>query len=163
MNRPCLVVIALLAAAVCVSPAGAQTIYKYLRPDGRVVYTDKPVPGAKLQEEIEPPPPADPANAARQEKDNAASRKDLGRAADRRASSLDQAWADLQLWTRKLEEARAELDAGREPREGERTGTFGRKARMNDAYWQRQKDNAAAVAEAEARVREAQDAVNALR
>lgn len=163
MKRPVLTTIALLAAVVCASPAGAQTIYKYLRPDGRVVYSDKPVPGAKLQEEIEPPPPADPANAERQGKDNEASRKELKRAADRRASSFDQAWADLQLWTRRLEEARAELEAGREPREGERTGTAGRKARMNDAYWLRQRENQAAVAEAEARVREAQDAVNALR
>ena len=163
MNRPTYFAFVLLAAAVFAVPAGAQTIYKYLQPDGRVVYSDKPVPGAKLEEEIEPPPPADPANAERQGKDNEASRKELKRAADQRASSFDQAWADLQLWTRRLEEARAALEAGREPLEGERTGTAGRKARMNDAYWLRQRENQAAVAEAEARVREAQDAVNALR
>jgi hypothetical protein len=153
----------MLAMAACATVADAQAIYKYVRPDGRVIYSDKPVPGAKLEEEIEPPPPADPANAARQEKENEASGRDFGRAADRRASSLDQAWEDLKLWTRRLEEARANLEAGREPREGERTGTVSGKARMNDAYWQRQKDDAAAVAEAEARVRQAQDAVNALR
>jgi hypothetical protein len=163
MNKPALVAIVVLATAACATSAGAQAIYKYVRPDGRVIYSDKPVPGAKLEEEIEPPPPADPANAARQGKENEASGKDFGRAADQRASSLDQAWEDLRLWTRRLEEARANLEAGREPREGERTGTVSGKARMNDAYWQRQKDDAAAVAEAEARVRQAQDAVNALR
>jgi hypothetical protein len=159
-----LTAIALLLALAWLTPAGAQqSIYKYVRPDGRIVYSNKPVPGAKFVEEIVPPPAPDPDNAARQRIENEASSKDFGRAADRRASSLDQAWADLQFWSRKLEEARAELEDGREPREGERTGTVGRKARMNDAYWRRQKDNAAAVAEAEARVREARDAINALR
>ena len=163
MNRSILAVIALLAAAACLPPAGAQSIYKYAYPDGRVIYSNKPVPGAKLLEEIEPPPPPDPANAARQKKDNAASGKNLEKAADRRAQSLDQAWDDLKLWTRKLEEAKANLEAGREPREGERTGTAGGKARMNDAYWRRQKENELAVEQAEARVRRAQDTINALR
>ncbi|MFY9314505.1 MAG: DUF4124 domain-containing protein [Burkholderiales bacterium] len=163
MDRPTLAVIALLAALTLPLPAGAQAIYKYVRPDGRVIYSDKPVPGAKLVEEFEPPPPPDPANAARQKKDTEAGSQGLGRAADQRAKSLDQAWADLKLWTRRLEEAKANLEAGREPHEGERLGTAGRKARMSDAYWQRQQGNEAAVAEAEARVKQAQDNVNALR
>lgn len=163
MKRPHLVVIALLAALAGPSPAGAQSIYKYAYPDGRVIYASKPVPGAKLLEEIEPPPPPDPANAARQKKDNAASSKDLGRAADRRAKSLDQAWDDLRRWTGRLEEAKAKLEAGREPREGERTGTAGGKARMNDGYWRRQNNNERAVEEAEAHVQQALDAINTLR
>lgn len=163
MNKPVLVLIALLAAAACASPAGAQGVSRYVYPDGRVIYSDKPVPGAKLEEMLEPPPPPDLDNAVRQGKDNEASGREFGRAADQRAKSLDQAWEELKLWTGRLEEARARLEAGRESQEGERTGTAGGKARMNDAYWQRQKDNEAAVAEAEARVRQAQDAVNALR
>ncbi|HET9349950.1 MAG TPA: DUF4124 domain-containing protein [Burkholderiales bacterium] len=163
MNGSILALIALLAVAAWPAQAGAQSIYKYAYPDGRVVYANKPVPGAKLLEEIEPPPPPNPANAARQKKDNAASRNDLGQAADRRAQSLDQAWEDLKHWTRRLEEAKSSLEAGREPREGERTGTAGGKARMNDGYWRRQSQNELAVEEAEARVRQAQDAINALR
>ncbi len=163
MNRPILAVIALLAAAACPAPAGAQSIYKYAYPDGRVIYSSKPVPGAKLLEEIELPPPPDPANAARQKKDNAASRSDLGQAADQRAKSLDQAWDDLKHWTRRLEEAKSSLEAGREPREGERTGTAGGKARMNDGYWRRQNENELAVEEAEARIQQAQDTINKLR
>jgi hypothetical protein len=34
---------------------------------------------------------------------------------------------------------------------------------MNDAYWARQQRNTAAVAEAEARAKEAQDTINQLR
>ena len=158
-----LTAIALSAGLAWLLPAGAQSIYKYAYPDGRVIYSSKPVPGAKLLEELEPPPPPDPANAARQKKDNAASTQDLGQAADQRAKSLDQAWDDLGRWTRRLEEAKAKLEAGREPREGERTGTAGGKARMNDGYWRRQDENERAVEEAEARVQQAQDAINALR
>ena len=163
MNRSILTAIAFSAGLAWAWPAGAQSIYKYAYPDGRVIYASKPVPGAKLLEEIEPPPPPDPANAARQRKENAASGKELGQAADRRAKSLDQAWDDLKLWTRKLEEAKSSLEAGREPRDGERTGTVSGKARMNDGYWRRQSENKLAVSEAEARVQQAQDAINALR
>jgi hypothetical protein len=163
MKRPALVVIALVAMAACASPAGAQTIYKYLRADGRVIYSDKPVPGATLQEEFEPPPPPDPAAVARALKDNEAGTKALERAAALRARLLDQAWEELKLWSRRLEEARSNLEAGREPREGERTGTFGGRARMNDSYWKRQWENESALREAEARIRQAQDSINALR
>jgi hypothetical protein len=163
MNGSMLAATALLAALAWQSPAGAQSIYKYVRPDGRVIYSDKPVPGAKLVEEFEPPPPPDPANAERQRKEAEAGSQSLGRSADKRARSLDQAWADLKLWTRRLEEAKANLEAGREPREGERLGTAGGRARMSDAYWQRQQANEAAVATAESRVRQAQDDINALR
>jgi hypothetical protein len=163
MSGSMLAATALLAALAWQSPAGAQAIYKYVRPDGRVIYSDKPVPGAKLVEEFEPPPPPDPANAARQKKEAEAAGQAVGRAADKRARSLDQAWEDLKRWTRRLDEAKANREAGREPREGERLGTAGGRARMSDAYWQRQRDNEAAVATAEARVRTAQDEVNALR
>jgi len=37
--------------------AAAQNIYRYVFPDGRVVYSDSPVPGAKLQGTVAPPPP----------------------------------------------------------------------------------------------------------
>ena len=163
MNQSTLTAIAISAGLAWLPPAGAQSIYKYVRPDGRVIYSDKPVPGAKLEEEIGPPPPADPANAARQKKEAEAGSQSLGRSADMRAKSLDQAWEDLKLWTRRLEEAKANLEAGREPREGERIGTARGKARMSNAYWERQRSNEAAVKVAEARVKKAQDDVNALR
>jgi hypothetical protein len=162
MHRSTFVLLGLLLAAA--TPAAAQAIYKYQLPNGRVVYSDKPVPGAKLQEELEaPPPPTDPVGARNRAAVDAAKAKAADKQEAGKKKTLDQAWADLKLWNQKLEAARAELEAGREPREGERTGTAGGRARMNDAYWARQQRNTAAVAEAEARAKEAQDTINQLR
>jgi hypothetical protein len=163
MNRSAFVLLGLLLAA----SAQAQTVYKYQMPDGRVTYSDKRVPGAKLVEELEPPPA--PTGAAAEEARRRAAREAAAvRAAAAKQEvgnkrSLDQAWIDLRHWNQKLEEARVALEAGREPREGERIGTAAGRARMNDAYWNRQRTNAAAVAEAEARAREAQETINQLR
>jgi hypothetical protein len=158
MIRSVLVAFALLMALL--PSAGAQSIYKYVRPDGSVVYSDQAVPGARLDEELEPPPPPSPADleAAR------ALRNSIERAADQRTSSLDQAWAELKEWTIKLELARAQLVAGREPRAGERTGVvFQGKSRMNATYLARQKANEEAVWEAEAHIKRAQAVINATR
>jgi len=54
-----------LVALALATPAAAQMAYRYVFPDGRVVYSDQPVPGAQAQSAIAPPPPsADPAPAA---------------------------------------------------------------------------------------------------
>jgi hypothetical protein len=158
MIRSVLAAFALLVAFL--PPAGAQSIYKYVRPDGSVVYSDRAVPGARLDEELEPPPPPSPADveAAR------ALRNSIESAANQRTTSLDQASAALREWTLKLEQARAQLAAGREPRGGERTGTvFQGKSRMNSSYWTRQKANQEAVWEAEAHIKRAQAVINANR
>jgi len=61
MRLPWVTLIALALA----TPAGAQMAYRYVFPDGRVVYSDQPVPGAQAERAIAPPPPsADPAPAA---------------------------------------------------------------------------------------------------
>ena len=154
-------VLAAFALAVMAGspPAGAQTIYKYVRPDGSVVYTDQTVPGARLDDELAPPPPPSPADVEARR----AQRDALLRAAAQRTSSLDQAWAEVKEWTPKLAAAKAQLEAGREPRPGERLGTFQDKSRMSDTYWARQKANEEAVWEAEARLKQAQAAINAAR
>jgi len=46
-------------ALVCATAAPAQTIYKYRTPDGRTVYSDRPVAGATLEEEFERAPAPD--------------------------------------------------------------------------------------------------------
>lgn len=160
--RSTLLLVPLLAALAL--PAEAQTIYKFVRPDGRVVYSDRPVPGARLEEELEraPQPDAAAAAAARARQEQRA--KALNEAATQRAKSLDQAEGDLREWSRRLDEARARLEAGREPLPGERTGVvFQGKSRLNDAYWARQDENEAAVAEAEARVAQARSTLQSLR
>jgi hypothetical protein len=160
--RSVLLLVPLLAALA--APADAQSIFKYVRPDGSVVYSDRPVPGARLDEELERAAPPDPAAAAaarakQQERANA-----LNERLVERSRSLDQAQSDLREWSRRLDEAKVRLEAGREPLPGERTGVvFQGKSRLNEAYWARQDENEAAVAEAEARVAQARATLQSLR
>ena len=58
MRIPAFVLIFALALA---APAAAQTVYRYVTPDGRTVFSDQPVPGARLQGTVTPPaPPSGP-------------------------------------------------------------------------------------------------------
>ena len=45
-------------------PAAGQTMQKYVTPDGKTVYSDRPIPGARLVDQIAPAPPVDPKAAA---------------------------------------------------------------------------------------------------
>ncbi|HEX7385491.1 MAG TPA: hypothetical protein VF291_14335, partial [Burkholderiaceae bacterium] len=136
-------------------------VYKYVYPDGRIVYSDEPVPGARLEAQVEAPPPPDMSSppAAPPRPVPAAPAPASGKA----PATLDQAWDRLKLARQQLKEAKARLESGREPLEGERTGTATGGSRLNDTYWARQKANESAVDAAEKRVREAQEAVNQLR
>jgi len=157
---------ALLAAIAAAGPLPAQAqkpVYKYVYPDGRIVYSDDVVPGARLEGQVEAPPPPNltgtPAAAPRPP----AAAPDAEKAPEGSAKTLDEAWEKLKLAKRRLDEARAKLESGTEPQEGERTGTAKGGSRLNDAYWARQKANEEAVRKAEERVRQAQSDVNRLR
>jgi flagellar motility protein MotE (MotC chaperone) len=156
---------AVIAVASVVTPAAAQSIYKYVQPDGRVVYSDKPVPGARLEEELQrvpPPTPVEEPDAARARRE--ANARALNESAAQRTQTLDEATNDLRVWTARLAQAQAALEAGREPREGERTGTvYQGKSQLNDTYWARQRANEAAVAEAQAQIEDARKAINSVR
>lgn len=150
--RPLVLLLALAAAGA----ADAQKIGRYVFPDGRVVYSDQPVPGAKLANEVAPPPP--PAAPAREGRAPAPAGPDPGAA---RIQRRDQAEAELRAATEALERARARLEAGIEPLPGERTGTAKGGSRLNEAYEARQAVNQKAVADAEARLQRAVAARNA--
>jgi isoleucyl-tRNA synthetase len=155
---------ALIAAVAPLAPAGAQTIYKYVSPSGQVTYSETPVSGARLVEELAPAPEINPAtlDAARARQE--ARDKALNEAADQRIASLNQASKELNLWSARLQQAEAQLKAGREPRPGERTGVvFQGRSRLNQVYWARQQKNETAVAEAEAHVQYARAMIQALR
>jgi len=163
MMQRVLVPTALVALIGC-APAAAQPIYKYVSPDGHVTYSQTPVPGARLAEELAPAPQVSPEtlDAARTRRE--ARDKALNEAVDRRLNSLDAASNELSFWEAKLREAQAQLVAGREPWPGERTGVvFQGKSRLNETYWARQQANEAAVAEAEAHVQHARAMIQALR
>jgi hypothetical protein len=57
--------IATLVALALATPAAAQMAYRNVFPDGRVVYSDRPLDGAAAERPIAPPPPTtDPSPAA---------------------------------------------------------------------------------------------------
>jgi len=127
----------------------AQALKKYRTPEGRIIYSDKPVPGATEIGEIAPPPPVDPAARAAAE---ASARKDAeaARHVDEKLKARDAENARVAQAEAKLEKAERELKEGVEPRPGERTGTAGGGSRLNDAYHARQKANQLAVEAARA-------------
>lgn len=146
------------ACALLAAPALAQKLQKYQTPDGKIVYSDRPVPGARLVDEIVPPPPPDPkaVEAAR-----AAARKEGERADKAVGQRLDKqaaAQSDAESAAAALEQAKKRLEAGREPLPGERLGTAGGQSRLTDEYFARQRANEAAVAEAQARLDKARGA-----
>jgi hypothetical protein len=153
--------LALVAALVAATAATAQNAYRYVMPDGRVVYSDQPVPGARLEATIVPPAPVTPSAAGAPRL--SASEEALLRASDERFRRLNELALQIQEASRDLADANAALQAGIEPLEAERIGTFAGRARLNDAYWARQEANQRAVANAQARLDRAVAERNALR
>lgn len=153
MIRSHVVVLIALALGVVVTPALAQKMQKYVTPDGRTIYSDRPIPGARLVDEIAPPPPVDPGAAAaaqaRATENAERARASAAKRAESRTSSQQQEDA-----AGALARAKENLEKGKEPLPGERTGTAGGGSRLNDAYWARQRANEKAVKDAEARLRQ---------
>ena len=154
----------LAAVAALAGAAHAQQVFKYVMPNGQVVYSDKPVPGGRLMDELAPPPPPAqgmnaPAPAAPSAGQGQAVRERL---ADRE-SQFQQAQANLNDARANLVAAERQLANGKEPLPGERTGIVGGGTRLNDNYWARQRDNEAAVANARQAVQDATNALNQLR
>jgi Domain of unknown function (DUF4124) len=152
-------VVALAALAMCIAaglapvPAVAQKLQKYVTPDGKTVYSDRPIPGARLVDEIAPPPPVDPkaaADAQNRAKDDA----QKAQAAGAKRAEGDKAAQQQNDAAAALARAKEQLEKGKEPLPGERIGTAGGKSRLTDAYWERQRANEQAVQDAEARVKE---------
>jgi Domain of unknown function (DUF4124) len=141
--------LAALLFSFCAASAGAQTIYKSIMPDGKIVYGEKPVPGAKKVETIEAPPAKTGVTAATpQEQARAA---ELRQRQATRTEPAAQA-EDAQLALKNAEAAR---EAGREPLPDERQGLAGGGSRLTEAYFARQKILDAAVEAARQRAEEA--------
>ena len=121
-----------ILAALLLHSAVAQTLYKSTMPDGRIVYGDKPAPGAAKVEESKLD----------------TSSKGLGGTTARETEALKElensrgkreaAGAKLQAAEEALRQAEAARAAGKEPLPGERVGTAGGASRLNDAYYARQ-------------------------
>lgn len=108
-----------LAALLLLAPAvAAETIYKYRRADGRMIYSNRPIPGVELIEAFEYKP-AKPA-AARVDTPKS------GAAGEERIkgylAALEKAWTEVQDASKALAAAEERLRAGVEPQSGEREG-----------------------------------------
>jgi hypothetical protein len=111
----------LLACLLLASAAAAETIYKYRRADGQVIYSNRRLPGVELVEAFEyriPPPAARSAPSASEKKAAAANDERI----TKHLSALDAAWREVQLATRALEAAEQRQAAGVEPQPGDRQG-----------------------------------------
>jgi hypothetical protein len=126
------------------SGAWAQTVFKSTMPDGRVVYGEKPAPGAKRVDKIEPPPAKTGMTAITPEEKTRAQQQPQGAAASQ-AQALDDA-------RKQLEQAEAARESGKEPLPGERLGLKGGGSRLTEAYDERQKALELAVAAARKRL-----------
>ena len=123
----------LIATAMIFQPVAAQTVYKSTMPDGRVIFGDRPEPGAAKVESSHPDVSKKgvqlaPGGAARTVDEMASARK-REEANEDRLSAGEEA----------VRKAEAAVANGKEPLPGERTGTAGGGSRLNDSYWARQK------------------------
>jgi hypothetical protein len=192
MRLPAIALIALTLA----TPAAAQMAYRNVFPDGRVVYSDRPLAGAEQQSTIAPPPPtaspapvADPPAAAvpgarwppppdaaqpmpvaatapapaLEPAAPVAGKEPAAQPAPDRIAMLATASEDVRAAERYLAAANATLEAGREPLPGERTGLARGGSRLNEKYWERQRQLEASVADAQARLARAVAERNAAR
>jgi len=126
--------------------AAADTIFKYQRPDGRIVYSDSTVKGAKRIGvlDLPTPPPAVP-RPPRFSSDLAVTRR----------AELAEADAEIRQATLALRDAEERQKQGVEPLPGERLGMVGGNSRLAESYFARQQDLATEVDMARARLNEA--------
>ncbi len=134
----------LLLIAVLSAGAAAQTIYRSVMPDGKIVFGDKPAPGAKESR----PVVLRPGNVATPGPTS-------GGAPSPRQQNLEGAVAETNAAQQNLDRARAALEAGREPTPGERIATKSG-TRTTDAYDQRIKALEQDVANAQKQYDDAQ-------
>jgi hypothetical protein len=150
----------LVALVLALAPAfaAADTVYKYQRPDGTVVYSDVPLRGAKLIGRfvlipVPPPPKAEPARPGR------GAITDPNEIARQRVQDLDAADAAIKAADQSLKEALERQQAGVEPQPGERLGIVGGhsvgRSRLTPDYFERQRAMAVEVDAARARLEEA--------
>lgn len=111
----------------------AGSIYKSVMPDGRVMYGEKPQPGAssvkKSKVDISDTG-VKPASKTEIES--------INRRAQKRSQLLDKTLETVQAAEDDLRKAEIDREAGIEPLPGERLGIVGRGTRLSEAYWRRQ-------------------------
>ena len=149
-----LIPLAFLAAFAAAGAGAQQPVYKSTMPDGKVVYAEKPAPGASRVEKMEPPPAKTGVSGLTQEEKMRA--EQLGQRRAAAAAEAAQSRKSVDDARKQLEQAEAARNAGKEPLPGERQGIAGGGSRLTEAYFARQKALEDAVAAARKRVAEAE-------
>jgi hypothetical protein len=152
----------IVALALALAPlvSAADTVYKYRRPDGSVVYSDAPLPGARLIGRYQrvPQPPAGATESAAPR-----GSADPDEQARLRTQSLEAADARVKAAERALKDVQDRQQAGVEPLEGERIGNAQRGSRFRPEYFARQKQLADDVERAQVDLDDAYQQRNELR
>lgn len=158
------------AATACPQPTAPEasrattTIYRQVMPDGRIVYSDKMLKGARVDETIAMEHPIKgnlwttesgtrPLVAPRSTSTPVDKVASIPAPGEKR--SLDTATSDVIHAEMLLEDAKKRQEAGVTPLPGERTGNRGGGSRLNEAYHARQQALANDVATAEAALKKA--------
>lgn len=142
---------AFLAASICLIAtgfAGAQAIKKFVTPDGRVIYSDVPIEGAREVGRLGPAPAVDPEDREQAE-ETARGRAEQAESARERSQQAIERQERIRQAERQVANAKSALENGKEPLPGERIGTAGGASRLTEAYFQRQDANERAVEKAQ--------------
>lgn len=160
-------IVATLAALLCAGAAAQDKIYQVRLPDGRILFTDRPPPGAKIisEREVPPPSPDDPVRSSQGEAATPSQRQvtDAESRLRERSEQVDRAFAAVQGAERELEQAKQALEQGRAPQAGEMIATARGRVRQGPAYQDRVAELEKAVATAEQKLARARDDLNAVR
>lgn len=152
MNMTRFVAVLLFGASAALAQ---QPVYKSTMPDGRIVYGEKPTPGAAKVETIEAPPAKTGVTTALTPEEKARAQALAKQRAQ--AAAVDAAKEDRLAQARKaVADAEAAIAKGKEPLPGERIGLAGGGSRLTEAYFARQKSLQDALAAARKRLAEAQ-------
>lgn len=155
-----------LGVVAVAGSALAQPLYKNVMPDGRVIYADKPLPGAQESRALDvPPPPSQAERDAALKRAEAEKRKrtELEGRIEERRKAFDEADARVAKARKALEDARAALETGRDPQPGEMRANVGGGARPSEEYLKRIADLERNVESAQKELDDALRARNAAR
>jgi uncharacterized protein DUF4124 len=133
-------------------PAAAQTMYKSTMPDGKVLYSAQPEPGAKKVEKMVPSTQNSGIQLSTPDQ-----KRDLDHRESQRQEEVSRRQAEIEQLKDALAKAEAARDAGKEAQEGDFIGTA-RGMRLTEEYLERQKTLEANVQAARKRLEEAQQA-----
>jgi len=150
-------------ACLAVLSVAAPAIEKYVTPEGKVIYSDKPVPGAQSVKKIDSAPAEPVTTEGRGGGPPVAPGSPGGGVPSAQDARLDAAIQAIRDASDALEAAKIKLETGRDPRENERQGTVSGRSRLNDDYFERIKQLEKGVEDAQQRLDEAYRARNMLR